>query len=206
MSLGATFPRNEAKGIVPAFNRAVNFAHRRGVFVVAAAGNDAEDLQHNGNRIAVPCETGVLSCISATASNDRPAYYTNYGKDAIDNAAPGGDFTQGLPAPIGGILSLCATRSTDPVLAFCQAEETSIGMIGISYVFAEGTSMAAPHVSGLGALLDSQFGGSLEGSQIRRAIQRNADDLGKPGPDKWYGKGRMNTCRTIPGCVPVPNP
>ncbi len=206
MSLGATFAKNEAQGLVPALNRAVNFAHRQGVFIAAASGNDSEDLQHNSNRISVPCETGVLSCISATASNDQPAYYTNYGTNAINNAAPGGDFTQGLPFPINGILSLCTTRSTNPVLGFCRARDTRFGVVGTNYVFAEGTSMASPHIAGLGALLDSQFGGSLNGSQILTAIQQNADDLGKPGADAFYGKGRMNTCRTLPGCVTVPNP
>jgi subtilisin family serine protease len=78
-------------------------------------------------------------------------------------------------------------------------------MAGTGYAFGEGTSIAAPHVAGLGALLDSQFGGSLNGSQIITAIQQAADDLGKPGVDPYYGKGRVNVCRTLPGCVPTPN-
>ncbi len=204
MSLGATFPKNEVQGLVPAFNSAVNYAHSKGVFVVAASGNDGEDLQHNGNRVSVPCETGVLACVSATASNDNLAVYSNFGTNALNVAAPGGDYTQGLGEPLGMILSLCTTRSTEPLLAFCAATETPVGFVGTNYVFAEGTSMAAPHVSGLGALLDSQFGGSLNGSQIRTAIEQNADDLGKPGTDAFYGKGRINSCRTLPGCVPTP--
>ena len=102
------------------------------------------------------------------------------------------------------ILSLCTSRSTEPLLAFCAATETPVGSVGINYVFAEGTSMASPHISGLGALLDSQFSGALNGSQILTMIQQNADDLGKPGTDAFYGKGRMNTCRTLPGCIPTP--
>jgi lantibiotic leader peptide-processing serine protease len=206
MSLGATFAKTEAQGIVPAFNKAVNHAHSKGIFIVAASGNDGEDLQHNANRISVPCETGVLSCISGTASNDALAHYSNYGTNAISNAAPGGDFTQGLPIPFGGVLSLCSSHSTDPALAFCKPVNTPLGMLGIQYAFGEGTSAAAPHVAALGALLDSQYGGALNGSQILTAIQQNADDLGKPGADPFYGKGRINTCRTLPGCVPVPNP
>jgi lantibiotic leader peptide-processing serine protease len=215
MSFGATVPKNEAQGLVPIFNRAVNYAHSRGVFIAAAAGNDGEDLQHNGNRISVPCETGVLSCISATGSLDLPAYYTNYGTDAINNAAPGGDFTQPLP-PAGpnGILGPCSSRSVvaEVIALGCTQFDPRLPGVGVQYIFVEGTSAAAPHISGLAALLDSQFGGQLNGSQILTAIQQNADDLGKPGADEFYGKGRMNTCRTLqqlplgPDCVPAPNP
>jgi subtilisin family serine protease len=204
MSLGATFPKNEAQGVVPAFNRAVNYAHGKGVFIAAASGNDGEDLQHNANRVSVPCETGVLTCISATGPADELAPYSNYGTNAINNAAPGGDFTMG--GVLGMVLSLCSSHSTDPYLAGCKPQDTPFGFVGTNYVFAEGTSMASPHVAGLGALLDSQYGGSLNGSQIITAIQQSADDLGKPGADAFYGKGRMNTCRTLPGCVPVANP
>ncbi|PYR59243.1 MAG: hypothetical protein DMF85_08325 [Acidobacteria bacterium] len=204
MSIGAHIEKSGNSAIVlAAFNRAVNFAHARGVFVVAAAGNDAIDLQHDRNGLQIPCETGVLSCVSATGSLDLPAAYTNYGTESINNAAPGGDFTQGRGLPLGGVLSLCSSHSVIPELAPCKVDSTGFGE---AYLFAEGTSAAAPHVAGLGAFLDSQFGGALNGSQILTAIQQNADDLGKPGADPFYGKGRMNTCRTLPGCVPVPNP
>ena len=201
MSLGAYFEKsgNTAK-LVSALNRAVNYAHARDVFVVAAAGNSARDLQHNENEIQVPCETGVLSCISATGAQDRPAYYTNFGVSAINNAAPGGDFTQRQPFPTGMVLSLCSTRANG--LGVCRARLGEGGLLGRRYIWAQGTSMAAPHIAGLGAYLDSQHGGTLNGSQILTKIQQHADDLGKPGTDEFYGKGRMNTCRTLPGCAP----
>lgn len=202
MSLGAYFEKSgNTSVLVAAHNRAVNYAHSKGVFVVAAAGNDAIDLQHDRNFIAVPCETGVLSCISATGALDEPAYYTNYGTNAINNAAPGGDVLQRQPFPTGAVLSLCTTRSADAALAGCRPTDEST--LGFQYVWAQGTSMAAPHIAGLGAYLDSQYGGTLNGSQILTQIQQHADDLGKPGADEYYGKGRMNTCQTLPGCSPV---
>ncbi|HEY5062594.1 MAG TPA: S8 family serine peptidase, partial [Gemmatimonadaceae bacterium] len=93
MSLGAVIPKN-APGVsklTSALNRAINYAHRNDVLVVAAAGNDDLDLQHDGNLIEVPCETGVDMCVSATGRTDTKASYSNYGTNAINVAAPGGD-------------------------------------------------------------------------------------------------------------------
>ena len=61
MSLGAVFPKNDpdARGLVAAMNKAVNYADRFGVLVVSAAGNNALDLDHSGNFISVPAESGV---------------------------------------------------------------------------------------------------------------------------------------------------
>jgi subtilisin family serine protease len=102
MSLGAVFAKNDpdAKGLVAAMNKAVNYANRFGVLAVSAAGNDAIDLDHSGNYIATPAQSGSGIAVSATgplgfaygATNfDRPASYTNYGNSAINVAAPGGD-------------------------------------------------------------------------------------------------------------------
>lgn len=202
MSIGAWFEKNGGTAtLVAALNRAVNYAHARDVFVVAAAGNDRRDLQKDRNFIQVPCETGVLSCISSTGPRDTPAYYTNYGTNSINNAAPGGDYTQDPIYPRGMVLSLCTTRAAQGLVG-CRAREAGGVTAGRNYLWAQGTSMAAPHIAGLGAYLDSQYAGTLNGSQILTQIQQHADDLGKPGADEFYGKGRMNTCRTLPGCAP----
>jgi subtilisin family serine protease len=55
--------------------------------------------------------------------------------------------------------------------------------------------MAAPHVAGLSALLVEDLGRSP--AQIRARIQQSADDLGQPGTDPFYGKGRVNAARAL---------
>jgi subtilisin family serine protease len=194
MSLGALFPKNAvgASALLSAMNRAVNYAHSRGVLVVSAAGNDAVDLQHDGNFVEVPCEAGVQLCVSATGLGDLHASYSNYGTNAISVAAPGGD---NPPTTATFIMGLCSTRSTVPPF-------DKVCKDGLHYMFADGTSFSAPHVSGLGAYLDSQFGGTLNASQLITLIQQNADDIGKPGADPYFGKGRINVLKTITTAQP----
>jgi lantibiotic leader peptide-processing serine protease len=50
-----------------------------------------------------------------------------------------------------------------------------------------GTSMAAPYVSGVAALLVEDHG--RRPGRIKMALQQSADDLGAPGTDPFYGKG-----------------
>ena len=57
--------------------------------------------------------------------------------------------------------------------------------------FKTGTSMAAPHVAGLAALLFSSRP-ELSSADVRAIIQQTAVDLGAPGWDPYYGWGRIN--------------
>jgi lantibiotic leader peptide-processing serine protease len=193
LSLGGTFPKSAPGGgtLVAALNRAVNYANRHGVLVVSGSGNDAVDLQHNGNLIATPCESGAGLCVSASGPDDLLASYSNYGTSAIHVAAPGGDSVAAGNPLDSMVLGPCTTRSILPALAACAAN--------LQYLLVEGTSQAAPHVSGAAALLDAQSNGALSAARLKTALQRTADDLGEPGTDAHYGKGRLNVCRLL-GC------
>jgi lantibiotic leader peptide-processing serine protease len=167
--------------LLGALNKAVNYANARGVLVISSAGNSALDLDHSGNLTVVPCQSGAGMCISATGPFDELAGYSNYGSSTINVASPGGNY-DGVDVPSTTVLAPCSTLSL--VIPACQA--------GGLYVFAQGTSMAAPHVSGAAALLDAQYGGSLNAGQLRTKLQQSADDLGDPGHDPFYGHGRIN--------------
>ena len=57
--------------------------------------------------------------------------------------------------------------------------------------------MAAPHVSGVAALVISANGGKMSPAHVERALRQGADDLGKPGNDDFYGQGRVNAVNSL---------
>lgn len=214
MSLGAVFAKNEpgAGPLVAALNKAVNYADRYGVLVVSAAGNEGLDLDHSGNLIATPAQSGSGIAVSATgpvgfavgypngATNfSRPASYTNFGNSAINVAAPGGDFV--LPGndicsipriPSGSVTNFCWVF--DMVMSTVRGGTAST----TSYGWAAGTSMAAPAAAGVAAIIKAANPGISLGA-LRNRLAQSADDLGKKGHDPYYGSGFVNAERACTG-------
>ena len=203
MSLGAVFPKN-AKGagpLVAALNKAVNYADRFGVLVVSAAGNDGLDLDHTGNLVSVPAQSGSGIAVSATgpvgfaygaANFARIASYTNYGTSVVNVAAPGGDFAY----PTNELCSLPRANGTavnNPCWVFDMVMSTvrGSGASVSTYSWAAGTSMAAPAVSAVAAMVIQANPGISLGA-LKTRIAQSADDEGKVGRDMFYGSGFVN--------------
>ena len=213
MSLGATFPRgggNTGAGpLIAALNKAVNYAGEHAL-VVSSAGNDAMDLDHSGSWITVPAMSGSGIAISATgplgfavnypngATNfRRPASYTNYGNSLVWLAAPGGDFAYPgnelctLPrVPAGSVTTACWVF--DMVISSSRGSGVSIS----SYSWAAGTSMAAPAVSAVGALVKQRFPWFTVGD-IKTWLAKTSDDEGQVGHDPFSGRGFVNARRAV---------
>lgn len=197
-----TFAKSVNPGLVAAAERAVNYAFRKGALLVSVAGNDAVDLDQDRDSIRLPCEAANAICVSATgptsaaglngpwADVDAIAPYSAYGRSAVVVAGPGG---AGEVGQFRRIWVLCTTTATEntPAPACRTHQPVAQG---------QGTSFAAPHITGLAALLVAQLGHGNP-ALIRARILGSADDLGVPGVDPYYGNGRINVARAL-GIVP----
>ncbi|WP_327593082.1 S8 family peptidase [Streptomyces chartreusis] len=132
---------------------AINAAVNRGTTVVVAAGNS----NANASGYSPASCANVISVAAADRQGNR-SYYSNYGT-VVDIAAPGGE-TNSVAA--NGILSTLNSGAQGP-----SAE---------NYDYYQGTSMAAPHVAGLAALMKSA-NPALTPAQIESAIKTNSRAL-----------------------------
>lgn len=199
MSLGATFDRiNQGGGgagpLLAALNRAMNYASSQGTLCVSAAGNEGVDL--NSRIWSIPAQSGNGMAVAATGPEgigfvgeanvelDRPASYTNIGQSVVNVAAPGGDFSL---FPLNGFhLDMVVSPGGRP----------SPASPGGRYYFAAGTSMAAPHVSGLAALIVGKHG-RLPVAELKAIIEQSSVDVFKPGADPFSGKGRIDAAAAL---------
>ena len=172
--------------------RAVKYANNKGMIIVGANGNDGIDL---GKRThTVPGEgkvygplfdtftsiPGVVS-VSSSTNRDTLAYYSNYGSSNVTLAAPGGDAGPNWPNPDGD-------RSLIEIETRCYS---TIPVNRGSYGWAMGTSMAAPKVAAVAALVKAE-NPKLSNARIVTLLQQTADDLGKKGHDAQFGHGLVN--------------
>lgn len=156
---------------------AVQYAYNNGVTIICAAGNAGTSTPQY--------PAAYAQCISVTAVryDNTLAYYSSYGS-TVDITAPGGDLTvdQNGDGYADGVLQQ----------TFEAPNYTDWG-----YWFYHGTSMAAPHVTGVAAMVMEAAGGSLSPQEVRDILEGTATDLGASGWDQYYGWGKVNAYAAV---------
>jgi serine protease len=191
--LNLSIGRSEG-GPAPAVQDAIRYAVSRGAFVSVAGGNDFQ----RGNPIArlaefAPDIDGMVA-VGAIGRARRRAAYSGTGP-YVELVAPGGDQSQGDAQ--GGILQ--QTFDFDLVTSYLEGpfRLRAPRFDSFVYVFAQGTSMSAPHVSGFAAMLMQQ--GITSPAAIEAVMKRTATDPGAPGRDDEYGHGLINPRAALRG-------
>ncbi len=147
---------------------AIDYAHSKGVVIVAAAGNEDE------SSAGYPARYANVIGVSALDSNGAKAFYSNFGA-GVDISAPGGDTRTG---EIGGILQNTIDAQTgQPVFAAYQ-----------------GTSMASPHVAGVAALIKAV--GVSDPNDARSILLESARKI-ENDPLNHFGAGQLDAAAAV---------
>lgn len=164
---------------------AVNQVRAQGVIVIASAGNDGQNFLPSALSFPAAYDS-VVSVAATDISRDR-ATYSQF-NSAVDVAAPGGDTSTDLNSD--GI--------ADGVFSTHGSDAGRDGMIGLITGPENGTSMSAPHVSGVAALMKAVHP-QLTPAQFDQLLQSGeiTDDLGAPGRDIFFGYGLINAANAI---------
>jgi serine protease len=167
---------------------AIQYAVSHGVFVAISAGNEAL----KGNAPTWPAsyakEIDGAVAVAALDYNLKRAPYSSI-QDYVEIAAPGGNLSADVDAD--GYADGVLQQTFDP-----DAQEAGI-FNKFAYMFYQGTSMAAPHVSGLAALMIDQ--GYTSPQAIEAAMKQFATDIAPTGRDNETGYGVINPRATLRG-------
>jgi serine protease len=190
INLSLEFSSNVTAADIPELIEALRYARRRGVLVVAAAGNEAHTA------IAYPARAPDVIAVGASTEHGCLADYSNDGS-GLTLVAPGGGADANLPGDPNCLPEGPAGRDVFQV-TFTGASPRRFGMPG-GY---EGTSMAAPHVAATAALIIASgvLGRHPTPAQIVARLRATARKLGGGGDEALYGAGLVDAAAaTAPG-------
>jgi serine protease len=187
INLSLEFPAEVRSFEIPDVLAALRYARRHGVLVVGAAGNQADFS------VAYPARAGSVVAVGATTITGCQADYSNSGTD-LDLVAPGG----GADAPNADSIwdsQHCSPDSFGKPIFQQTFNTRSVRRFGLPGGY-EGTSMAAPHVSGIAALVVAT--NRLGPNPSPRALEAHLKATARPTdrPDR-YGAGLVDAAAAL---------
>jgi serine protease len=168
----------------PMTKAAVAYAASKGVTLIAAVGNTGRPP------VGFPAAYPEVIAVGAVRLDKAHASYSSYGAAGdVDLVAPGGD------------ISVDENRDGEPDGILSHSMVYSKTTFGEPTV--QGTSAAAPHVSGVAALLVAS-GLATSPADVRKALVSSALDVGAPGSDARTGAGlvQARAALTAAGAAP----
>ena len=190
INLSLEFSPGVTASDIPELIEAIRYAHRRGVLVVAAAGNEGHTA------IAYPARAPDVIAVGATTEHGCLASYSNDGS-GLALVAPGGGADADLPGDPNCHPEMPAGRDIYQV-TFTGNSPRRFG-VPSGY---EGTSMATPHVSATAALIIASgvLGRNPTPDQVTARLRATARKLGGGGDEGLYGAGLVDAAAaTAPG-------
>jgi subtilisin family serine protease len=188
-----TCDRDSEHIVYESVRRAVDYATSHGVLTVAAATNEGADLADPNGRAAedpstsgrrtldssckvLPAGLRGVVAVSAVGRNELKASYSSYGLGVVDVAAPGGETKPQAYDPSGGKQ---------------QDDSCVLSTVPDGYEKMCGTSMAAPHVTGVAALLASEHPEATP-QTLSKMLTEQADPLPCPADYDLDGTGAQD--------------
>jgi serine protease len=174
---------------VPGIISAIRFAHNKGAVVIAAAGNEADAS------VAYPARARYAISVGATTEHLCQADYSNSG-NGLDLVAPGGG-------------NDAANTDNPRDLQYCRPELTGRDIYQQTFTRSprrfglpggyQGTSMAAPHVSAIAAMVVASglLGENPNPGRVAAHLRGATRDLGPDGYDSRYGHGLIDAAAAL---------
>ena len=166
----------------------------------------AKAIVHAVNQGAniISCSWG--SSAESTVLHEAVTYAHEHGVLVVAAAGNAATNVKHYPAAYDEVVAVAATDELDNPASFTDygdwvkvaAPGVNIysTVLGGTYAYMSGTSMATPFVSGVAALIWSRFP-NMTRDQVWAQVQYTADDLGAPGFDVYYGFGRVNARKAV---------
>jgi serine protease len=187
INLSLEFPAEVRSAEIPDVLSALRYAHRRGVVVVAAAGNQTDIT------VAYPARAQSVIAVGATTITGCQADYSNSGDD-LDLMAPGGGADAANNDSVWDTAH-CTPDSLGKPIFQQTFIHGGVRQFGLPRIY-EGTSMAAPHISAIVALLIATK--RLGRHPSPRAVEEHLEATARPTdrPDR-YGAGLVDAAAAL---------